>query len=199
MKLEAMKTSWFSEGRFVVATSQKKEVWGRSMSFPARATGEVFAAIAPPVFAVASSSQTAREFSRENARAAAEFSSERREPEPNQRLEPTRWTGAVFPERPLRSTVAVARNVETALASAWLITDRSAKAMSTPAILFLAYLLIGLLLMIAAIASPGKEKRTKGFESGGSGDAFDAGLLLFIAVLWPVWLLTSSLKKDRKP
>jgi len=70
--------------------------------------------------------------------------------------------------------------------------------MSTPAILFLAYLLIGLLLMIVSIASPGKEKRTKGFEAGGSGDAFDAGLLLFIAVLWPIWIFALLLKKDPK-
>jgi hypothetical protein len=56
------------------------------------------------VFDVAGSSQTAREFARESARAAAKFSSMRRKPEPNQRLEPTRLAGAVFPARPLRST-----------------------------------------------------------------------------------------------
>ena len=94
----------FSEEEIVAATSQKKKIWGRSMSLPAREARLVFAAIAPPVFAVASSRQTAREFSRESARAAADFSSVRRESEPNQRLEPTRWTGAVFRERLLRST-----------------------------------------------------------------------------------------------
>jgi len=56
------------------------------------------------VFDVAGSSQTAREFARKSARAAAKFFSMRRKPEPNQRLEPTRWTGVVIATRPLRST-----------------------------------------------------------------------------------------------
>jgi hypothetical protein len=68
--------------------------------------------------------------------------------------------------------------------------------MSTPATLFSIYLGIGLLLMIVAVASPGKEKRTKGSEGFGSGDAFDAGLLIFIALLWPFWLLSLLGKKD---
>ena len=70
--------------------------------------------------------------------------------------------------------------------------------MSTPATLFSIYFVIGLLLMVVAVASPGKEKRTKGFGMFGTGDAFDAGLLIFIALLWPVWLLTSLGKKDPK-
>ena len=71
--------------------------------------------------------------------------------------------------------------------------------MSIPAILFSIYLVIGLLLMVVAVASPGKEKRTKGFEASGGGDVFDAGLLLFIALLWPIWIFTSLMKKDPKP
>lgn len=71
--------------------------------------------------------------------------------------------------------------------------------MSIPAILFLVYFVIGLLLMVVAVASPGKEKRTKGFEASGGGDAFDAGLLMFIALLWPLWLFTLLMKKDPKP
>jgi hypothetical protein len=69
--------------------------------------------------------------------------------------------------------------------------------MSVPAILFLVYFVIGLLLMVVAVASRGKEKRTKGFEASGSGDAFDAGLMFFIALLWPLWL-ASLMKKDPK-
>jgi hypothetical protein len=71
--------------------------------------------------------------------------------------------------------------------------------MSIPALLFSIYLVIGLLLMVVAVASPGKEKRTKGFEASGGGDGFDAGLLMFIALLWPIWLLASLTKKDPKP
>jgi hypothetical protein len=70
--------------------------------------------------------------------------------------------------------------------------------MSAPAILFSIYFAIGLLLMVIAVASPGKEKRTKGFWMFGTGDAPDAVLLIFIALLWPVWLLTSLTKKDPK-
>jgi hypothetical protein len=70
--------------------------------------------------------------------------------------------------------------------------------MSTPAILCSIYFVIGLLLMVVVVASPGKEKRTKSFWMFGSGDALEAGLLIFIALLWPVWLLTSLGKKDPK-
>ncbi len=70
--------------------------------------------------------------------------------------------------------------------------------MSTPAILFGVYFGIGLLLMVVAVASPGKEKRTKGFESLGAGTGLDAGLMIFIALLWPVWLLTLLSKKEPK-
>jgi hypothetical protein len=69
---------------------------------------------------------------------------------------------------------------------------------STPAVLFSIYLFIGLLLMVVAVAYPGRDKRTKGLEMGGDGDAFDAALLLFIALLWPIWLFTSLMRKDPK-
>ena len=74
---------------------------------------------------------------------------------------------------------------------------RSAR-LSTPAILFSVYLFIGLVLMIVAVAAPGREKRTRGFEAGGSGSAIDAGLMIFIAVLWPIWGIAWLLKKERK-
>ena len=104
MKLEATKTSWFSEEGFVAATSQKKEMWGRSMSLRFGSAFLYERAIASPVFAVAGLSETAREFSQKSARVAAEFFCVRRESEPNQRLEPTRLAGAVIATRLLRST-----------------------------------------------------------------------------------------------
>jgi hypothetical protein len=61
--------------------------------------------------------------------------------------------------------------------------------MSTPAILFGLYFGAGLFLMILAVATPGKEKRTKGFVTFGVGDGVDAALMIFIALLWPIWLL----------
>jgi len=70
--------------------------------------------------------------------------------------------------------------------------------MNLPATLFTVYMTIGLLLMVVAVASRGKEKRTKGFETAGSGDAFEAGLMFFIALLWPIWLFSSLLKKEPK-
>ena len=70
--------------------------------------------------------------------------------------------------------------------------------MSTPAIAFSIYIFIGLFLMIVVVASPKKEKRTKGFESLGAGTGLDAGLLIFIAILWPVWLLAALANKKPK-
>ena len=104
MKLAATKASWFSEEGFVAATSQKKEAWGRAISLRFGSAFSLERAIASPVFAVAGLSETAREFSRESARAAAKFSSIQREPEPNKRPEPTRLAGAVIATRLLRST-----------------------------------------------------------------------------------------------
>ena len=68
--------------------------------------------------------------------------------------------------------------------------------MSTPAILFGIYLGIGLLLMIVAVATSGKEKRTKGYVPYGVGDGVDAGLMIFVALLWPVWILSLLAKKE---
>lgn len=70
--------------------------------------------------------------------------------------------------------------------------------MSTPAILFGVYLSIGLLLMIVAVASPGKEERTKAFGPAAGGDSVDAALMIFIALLWPVWLISLLGKQSRK-
>lgn len=68
--------------------------------------------------------------------------------------------------------------------------------MSTTAILFIAYLVTGLVLMVFAVASRGNRERTKGLDSLDNGDALDAGLMIFIALLWPVWLLMILSKKN---
>ncbi len=52
--------------------------------------------------------------------------------------------------------------------------------------------------MVVEVAKPGRERRTKGFETGGGGDVVDAWLLIFIALLWPLWLLL-SLGKEKAP
>ncbi len=71
--------------------------------------------------------------------------------------------------------------------------------MSTPAVLFCLYFLIGLLLMVVAVATRGKEKRADYLDISHASPV-DAGLMIFIAVLWPIWLLLALLKDDeRKP
>jgi len=70
--------------------------------------------------------------------------------------------------------------------------------MSTPSLIFSIYILIGLLLMTIAVAAPGKEKRSKTFDVLGGGGVFDAGLLTFIALLWPLWLVIFLIKKNPK-
>ena len=67
--------------------------------------------------------------------------------------------------------------------------------MSTPAILFSIYFGLGMISMIIAVASPGKEERTKVFGPVGGTD-FDLAVLLFIALLWPLWILSLLGKKD---
>ncbi|MBL9208064.1 MAG: hypothetical protein JNN01_23465 [Opitutaceae bacterium] len=69
--------------------------------------------------------------------------------------------------------------------------------MNTPTLLFTLYLLIGLVLMIVAVASPGREKRARRFGTLGTGDGFDAGVLIFVALFWPVWLLVMLLRRGR--
>jgi hypothetical protein len=70
--------------------------------------------------------------------------------------------------------------------------------MSTPAILFSIYFAIGLVLMIIALATSGKERRAKRFAPAGSGDITDAGLLIFVALLWPIWLISLLGKEETK-
>ena len=67
--------------------------------------------------------------------------------------------------------------------------------MSTPALLFACYFTIGLVLMIVAVATRGKEKRAQYLDIS-QGSPVDAGLMIFIVLLWPVWLLVSLSKYD---
>ncbi len=69
--------------------------------------------------------------------------------------------------------------------------------MSTPALLFILYFFIGLILMIAAVATRGKERRATYLDVS-DGTPIGAGLLIFIALLWPIWLL-GLLAKDDEP
>ena len=70
--------------------------------------------------------------------------------------------------------------------------------MSIPAILFALYLVIGLLLLTLAGAWRGKASRSQAISGFPSGDQLDAWLLLFIALLWPVWLLATLMRKHPK-
>lgn len=70
--------------------------------------------------------------------------------------------------------------------------------MSTPAILFGIYFGLGLVLMIVAVAAPGKTEGTKNFGPAAGGDSVDAALLIFIALLWPLWLVSLLGKKESK-
>lgn len=60
--------------------------------------------------------------------------------------------------------------------------------MSTSATLFAIYFFIGLTLLVVAIAVRSKERRAKDHGPLGASE-FDAAIVLFIALLWPLWLL----------
>jgi hypothetical protein len=66
--------------------------------------------------------------------------------------------------------------------------------MSIPAILFSVYLGIGMISMIVAVASPGKEERTKGFAGGST--EFDFALLFFCRA--PVADLASDVDREKR-
>ena len=57
------------------------------------------------------------------------------------------------------------------------------------------YVLLGMVSMVVAVAIRGKRERTKGFETAGA-DESTAMLFLFVALLWPVWLLGLFFKND---
>ena len=69
--------------------------------------------------------------------------------------------------------------------------------MSVPATLFAVYFFVGLVLMIVAVATRGKERRARDLDFA-DGSQLSAGLLIFIALLWPLWLI-GLLAKDDEP
>ena len=71
--------------------------------------------------------------------------------------------------------------------------------MSTPAKAFGIYFGIGLLLMSVALISGKARKASKTLDPFVDGGPFDAGMLIFIALLWPVWLLAAATRDDNPP
>ena len=69
--------------------------------------------------------------------------------------------------------------------------------MSIPALLFSVYFIAGLCFCVVAVATRGKERRSQYFDAS-DGTAVGAGLLIFIALLWPVWLLSLLARSDDK-
>jgi hypothetical protein len=69
--------------------------------------------------------------------------------------------------------------------------------MSAPSLLFACYFIIGLILMVVAVATRGKDRRAKYLDVS-DGSQVGAGLMIFIALLWPLWLI-ALLAKDDKP
>ena len=67
--------------------------------------------------------------------------------------------------------------------------------MSTPATGFGLYLGIGLLMLTVAVASNKNRKRNEHLDLVSTGTALSAGYLIFIALLWPIWLLAALVKK----
>lgn len=70
--------------------------------------------------------------------------------------------------------------------------------MSIPTIIFSVYFFVGLLLMIIAVATRGKERRAQYFDIS-DGTQLGAGLLIFIALLWPLWLIGMLAKNKNGP
>lgn len=69
--------------------------------------------------------------------------------------------------------------------------------MSTPATVFAIYVFIGLICLVVALATRGKESRTPA-DWPMAGTDFDAAFLLFISLLWPLWLLKRLLQDDKR-
>ena len=57
------------------------------------------------------------------------------------------------------------------------------------------YFGIGLILMILTLASHRGRKRAELFEPGGAGDELGAVFLIFVALLWPAWLIAMLTKR----
>ena len=74
--------------------------------------------------------------------------------------------------------------------------------MNLPALILSAYFAIGLSLMIVMLDRSGREQRARG-EAGPEGrPRIEVGRLIFIALLWPIWLLfsrTRGRKRSKSP
>ena len=68
--------------------------------------------------------------------------------------------------------------------------------MSIHTLLFAGYFFVGLLLMVVAVATCGRERRAELLDVS-DGTQVGAGLLVFIALLWPLWLIALLAKDDR--
>ena len=67
--------------------------------------------------------------------------------------------------------------------------------MNLSALLISAYFAIGLSLMIVTLDRTRREQRSKGVVAPGGGEPpIAVGRLIFIALLWPVWLLACRRK-----
>ncbi len=69
--------------------------------------------------------------------------------------------------------------------------------MPAGAVVFGVYLLVGMTCLIIAVASRGKQKRAAALDAT-DGTELGAGMLLFAAVLWPVWLLIRLFRSRRR-
>ncbi len=67
--------------------------------------------------------------------------------------------------------------------------------MSTPATVCGLYLGVGLPLLTVAVASNKNRKRAEHLDLVNAGEGLAAGYLIFIALLWPIWLMAVLRKK----
>jgi hypothetical protein len=66
---------------------------------------------------------------------------------------------------------------------------------STSSILFGSYFAIGLISMIVAVATRGKERRTQMLDVN-DGTYIGTGMMILIALLWPLWICGLFFSKD---
>jgi hypothetical protein len=66
--------------------------------------------------------------------------------------------------------------------------------MSIPALAFAIYFFVGLTLMIVAVATHDKERRARYLDVN-DGTEIGAGLMIFIVLLWPLWLILAFSKE----